>query len=385
MKIIFAAGGTAGHINPALAIADKVKSVFPETKILFIGTPDGMEHRLVTKAGYEFRGVEMSGFRRDISLSAIVRNVRAAYCYLISAKMEVRKIIHEFKPDLAIGTGGYVTGTVLSQATALGVKTITHESNSYPGMATKMLSKKADKVLLATEDAKKHLKDSSRCIVTGNPLRTNIPIEERRDARKRLGLPDGFTILSFGGSLGANKITDAVAELVAWEQKTGTTSAQGGINHIHSYGGGNRDLFMEALKSANVKEDRQRLMFKEYIDNMYTCMCAADLIISRAGAMTITELTEIGRPSILIPYPAATENHQYYNALSLVNANAAILIEDKDLTRARLVDEVSRLYSDRARLSLMEENAKKSAKSNAADKILAEIVDLVGEEILRKS
>lgn len=379
MKIIFAAGGTAGHINPALAIADKVKSVFPETKILFIGTPDGMEHRLVTKAGYEFRGVEMSGFRRDISPSAIVRNVRAAYCYLISAKTAVRKIIRGFQPDLAIGTGGYVTGTVLSQAAALGVKTITHESNSYPGMATKMLSTKADKVLLATEDAKKHLKDTSRCIVTGNPLRTNIPIEERRDARKRLGLPEGFTILSFGGSLGANKITESVAELVAWEQKTGN------INHIHSYGGGNREIFMDALKSANVKEDRQRLMFKEYIDNMYTCMCAADLIISRAGAMTITELTEIGRPSILIPYPAATENHQYYNALSLVNANAAILIEDKDLTKARLVDEVSRLYSDRARLSLMEENAKKSAKSNASDKILAEIVDLVGEEALRKS
>lgn len=379
MKILFAAGGTAGHINPALAIADKVKSVFPETRILFIGTPDGMEHRLVTKAGYEFRGVEMSGFRRDISPSAIVKNVRAAYCYLISAKAAVRKIIREFKPDLAIGTGGYVTGTVLSQAAALGVKTITHESNSYPGMATKMLSTKADKVLLATEDAKKHLKDSSRCIVTGNPLRTNIPIEERRDARKRLGLPDGFTILSFGGSLGAVRINQAIAQLIAWGQKTK------GINYIHSYGGGNRDMFMDALKSANVKEDKQRLMFKEYIDNMYTCMCAADLIISRAGAMTITELTEIGRPSILVPYPAATENHQYYNALSLVNANAAILIEDKDLTPARLVDEVSRLYSDRARLSLMEENAKKSAKSNASNKILSEIVGLVGEETLRNS
>lgn len=379
MRILFAAGGTAGHINPALAIADKIRDVFPETKILFIGTPDGMESRLVTKAGYDFHGVEMSGFRRDISPSAMVRNVRAAYCYLISAKSAVRKIIREFKPDLVVGTGGYVTGTVLGQAAALGIKTVTHESNSYPGMATKMLSTKVDKVLLATEDAKKHLKDFSRCIVTGNPLRTNIPIEERRTARERLGLPEGFTVLSFGGSLGANKITESVAELIAWEQKTGN------INHIHSYGGGNRDIFMDALKSANVKEDKRRLMFKEYIDNMYTCMCAADLIISRAGAMTITELTEIGRPSILVPYPNATENHQYYNALSLVNANAAILIEDKDLTRARLVDEVSRLYSDRARLSLMEENAKKSAKSNAADKILAEIVDLVGEEALRKS
>ena len=374
MRVIFAAGGTAGHINPALAIADKMKQVFPETEILFIGTPNGMESRLVTKAGYDFKGVEMSGFQRDFSPKSIAKNVKAAYRYLISAKIAVRKIIKEFKPQLAIGTGGYVTGTVLRQAVALGIKTVTHESNSYPGAATKLLSDKADKILLATEDAKKYLKDGKRCIVTGNPLRTNIPIEERAAAKKRLGIPDCFTVLSFGGSLGANKITEAVAELIAWEQKTGE------INHIHSYGGKNKELFLNALKESNVKEDKQHLIFKEYIDNMYTCMCAADLIISRAGAMTITELTEIGRPSVLVPYPAAAENHQYYNAMTLVNENAAILIEDKSLTKARLVDEVSKLYSDTARLRLMEENASKMRKANAADLILKELIDLCGEE-----
>lgn len=374
MRAIFAAGGTAGHINPALAIADKVKSVFPETEILFIGTPGGMEARLVTKAGYNFTAVEMAGFQRKISVRNIGRNFKAAYCYLISAKMKVRKIIKDFKPDVVIGTGGYVTGTVLGQAAAMGIKTITHESNSYPGMATKMLAKKADKVLLATEDAKKHLSDGERCIVTGNPLRSNIPIEERESARKRLGLPDGFTVLSFGGSLGANRITEAVAELIAWENK------KGGINHIHSYGGKGKELFYGALESSGAAEDKTRHIFKDYIDNMYTCMCAADLIISRAGAMTVTELTAIGRPAILVPYPNATENHQYYNALTLSNAHAAILIEDKDLTRARLVDEVSKLYADRQRLELMEENAKKSAKNNAADMILKEIIDLLGED-----
>lgn len=377
MKVLFAAGGTAGHINPALAIADKIRAVFPHTEILFIGTPNGMESRLVKKAGYDFRGVEMSGFRREISPKGLVLNVKAAYCYFVSAKLEVRKIIREWKPDLCIGTGGYVTGTVLGQAAAMGVKTVTHESNSYPGMATKMLSDKADKVLLATEDAKKYLKHTERCIVTGNPLRTNIPIEERSAARERLGLPNVFTVLSFGGSLGANKITEAVSELIAWEQKTGE------INHIHAFGGKNRDIFMDALKAANVKEDKRHLVFKEYIDNMYTCMCAADLIISRAGAMTITELTEIGRPSILIPYPAATENHQYYNAMTLVNRNAAVLVEDKNLTKARLVDEVSKLYVDRGRLELMEENAGKMRKANAADKILSELINLVGEEKFR--
>lgn len=374
MKVIFAAGGTAGHINPALAIADKMKQVFPNTEILFIGTPSGMESRLVVKAGYNFRGVEMSGFQRGFSPRDVVRNVGAAYRYLVSAKTAVRKIIKEFKPDLAVGTGGYVTATVLGQAAAMGVKTVTHESNSYPGMATKMLSGKADKVLLAVEDAKKYLKNTDKCVVTGNPLRTNIPIEEQSAARKRLGLPEGFTVLSFGGSLGANKITEAVAELIAWEKKTG------GINHIHSFGSKNRDTFYAALEQSGAVEDKTRHIFKDYIDNMYTCMCAADLIISRAGAMTITELTEIGRPSILIPYPAAAENHQYYNAMTLVNEHAAILIEDKDLTRARLVDEVSKLYNDRGRLELMRENAAKMRKTNAADVILSEIIDLVGKE-----
>ncbi len=374
MRAVFAAGGTAGHINPALAIADKMKSLFPETEILFIGTPEGMEARLVTKAGYDFSPVEMAGFQRKLSLRNIGRNVKAAYYYCVSAKLQVRKILKEFRPDVVIGTGGYVTGTVLGQAAAMGIKTITHESNSYPGMATKMLAKKADRVLLASEDAKKHLSDTSRCVVTGNPLRSNIKIEERDAARKRLGLPEGFTVLSFGGSLGANRITEAVAELLAWEEK------KGGINHIHSFGGNGRDMFYGALADSGVTEDKSRHIFREYIDNMYTCMCAADLIISRAGAMTITELTAIGRPAILVPFPAAAENHQFYNAKTLSDANAAVLIEDKDLTKARLVEEVSALYADRSRLALMEENAKKSAENNAADRIMSEIIDIVGRE-----
>lgn len=378
MRAVFAAGGTAGHINPALAIADKMKSVFPETEILFIGTPTGLEARLVAKSGYSFTAVEMAGFQRSLSPRDIGRNVKALYYYCFSAKKQVRKILREFKPDIVIGTGGYVTGTVLGQAAALGIKTATHESNSYPGMATKMLCKKADKVFIATEDVKKHLSCTDRCVVTGNPLRSNIEIEERAAARARLGLPEGFTVLSFGGSLGAPRITDAVAELIAWESK------KGGINHIHSYGGKGKDMFYQALQQSGAQEDKSRHIFRDYIDNMYTCICAADLVISRAGAMTVTELTAIGRPSILIPYPYATENHQYYNALTLSNANAAVLIEDEELTRARLIEEVSALYADRHRLTLMEENSKKMSKNNAADKIMGEIIDLLGNDILSR-
>ena len=378
MRAVFAAGGTAGHINPALAIADKMKSVFPETEILFIGTPTGLEARLVAKSDYSFKAVEMAGFQRSLSPRDIGRNVKALYYYCFSAKKQVREILREFKPDIVIGTGGYVTGTVLTQAAALGIKTATHESNSYPGMATKMLCKKADKVFIATEDVKKHLSSTERCVVTGNPLRSNIEIEERAAARARLGLPEGFTVLSFGGSLGAPRITDAVAELIAWESK------KGGINHIHSYGGKGKDMFYQALEQSGATEDKSRHIFRDYIDNMYTCICAADLVISRAGAMTVTELTAIGRPSILIPYPYATENHQYYNALTLSNANAAVLIEDEKLTRARLIEEVSALYADRHRLTLMEENSKKMSKNNAADKIMSEIIDLLGNDVLSR-
>ena len=378
MKAIFAAGGTAGHINPALAIADKLKSVFPEAEILFIGTPQGMEARLVTKAGYDFAPVEMAGFQRKISIQNIGRNARAAYLYLFAAKHAVRKILREFKPDIVIGTGGYVTG----------IKTVTHESNSYPGMATRMLAKKADKILLATADAEKYLKSTEHCVVTGNPLRSNIEIEERSAARKRLGLPDQFTILSFGGSLGARRVNEVVGDLCAWEQHEHKPVAEliaweeknGGINHIHSYGGKGKDLFYGALEQSGAHEDKTKHIFRDYIDNMYTCMCAADLIISRAGAMTITELMAIGRPAILVPYPNAAENHQYYNALTLSDAHAAILIEDKDLTKARLVEEVSALYSDRSRLALMEENSRRSAKNDAAGRILSEILDLLGEK-----
>lgn len=373
MRALIAAGGTAGHINPALAIADKIINVLPESKVLFVGTPDGMEAKLVKNAGYEFVGIKMAGIQRKLSLANIKRNVQATY-YYAAAFPQVKKLINEFQPDVCVGTGGYVCGAVLREAAKMKVKTVTHESNSYPGITTKLLSKTADRVFLASEDCLSHLKHADRCVITGNPLRNNVPIEEKEAARKRLGLPEGFTVLSLGGSLGANKISAAVAELMRWEQK------KGGINHIHSYGGNGRDSFGGLLDQNGVDKSSDRLILKEYIDNMYTCMCAADLIISRAGSMTLTEIMAIGRPAILIPFPAAAENHQYYNAKTLEDGNAAILKEDKELTGKWLTETVSHLFADRARLEIMGENARKMAKINAADVILSEIIDLVGSE-----
>lgn len=371
MRVLIAAGGTAGHINPALAIADKVVNVLPESKVLFVGRPDGMEAKLVKKAGYDFHGIKMAGIQRSLSFSNIKKNVKAAY-YYAAAFPHVKKLINDFKPDICVGTGGYVCSAVLKEAAKMGVKTVTHESNSYPGLTTKLLSKTADMVFLFSEDCLKHLKHTENCVITGNPLRNNIPIEEKDSARKRLGLPNDFTILSLGGSLGAKKINEAVAELMAWEQK------KGNINHIHSYGGNGKDTFGGLLEQNNVDKSSDRLILKEYIDNMYTCMCAADLIIARAGSMTLTEIMAIGRPSILIPYPNATENHQYYNAKTLQDADAAILKEDKELTGKWLIEEVEKLYHDTQRLTEMRVNARRLAKTDAADVILSKMIDLVG-------
>ena len=371
MNVAFAAGGTGGHINPALAIADKLKEVFPDTNILFIGSPDGLEAKLVKKAGYDFASVKMAGIQRKLTPHNIKLNVQAVHYYL-SAGKRIKKIFDDFSPDLVIGTGGYVTGTVLKTAIKCGIKTALHESNSLPGVSVKMLAPKADLVMLGTEDAKKHLGECKKCVVTGNPLRNNIPIEEKSAARKRLGLPDCLTILSAGGSQGASRLNDAVVQLLAYEQK------KGNINHIHGYGKHGRDTFMQSLEDNGVDAENLHFIIKEYIDNMYTCMCASDLIITRAGAMTLTEITAIGRASVLIPYPYAAENHQYYNALTLQNANAGRIIDDKELTGSVLIDTVNRLADDPELLKLMSENAAKLSKRDAAGKILREITELMG-------
>lgn len=369
MRVILAAGGTAGHINPALAIADKIKLLFPDAAIKFVGAEGGMEEKLIRKAGYDFTAFKMAGFQRKLTPHNIKRNIQAVH-YYITAKGYAQKLLKEFAPDVVIGTGGYVCAPVLNAAAKMGIKTAIHESNSLPGITTTMLSKVVDKVLVANEDVIPHLPRKENCVITGNPLRSNIPIIEREAALKELGLPGGMTIVSFGGSLGANKISEAVVAMLGWEKEAGD------INHIHSYGGNGKDMFDGLLKQYSV-EPGERFRPREYIDNMYTCLCAADLVISRAGAMTLTELKATGRPAILIPFPQAAENHQYYNALTMSKNGAAILIEDKDLTKERLLEEVKALYNDRTRLAEMGENAAKLHIPDSTDRVVGNILDLV--------
>jgi len=363
MRAILAAGGTAGHINPALAIADKIKDVFPESDILFIGTDNGIEKKLTTRSGYAFKAIKAAGLQRKITVRNIGRNIKAAY-YFLAADKSAKKIISEFNPDIVIGTGSYVTVPVLRAAAKMGIKTAAHESNSLPGAATKMLAATADRVFVANENALERLppKYAHKYMVTGNPMRA-FTAKDRAAARRELGLPDGMTILSFGGSLGANRISEAVIGLLKWEAE------KGGINHIHSYGGNGKNIF-ESVKNS------ERTIFAEYFHNMYTCMAAADLVISRAGSMTLTELAAFGRASVLIPWEGATENHQFFNAKTASDAGAAVLLEDKDVTPDKLTAIVSELFEDRIRIRLMEEKAAKLAHPNAAGEILSEILTM---------
>lgn len=372
MRVILAAGGTAGHINPALAIADKLRELFPDSVIKFVGAKGGMEEKLVRKAGYDFTAFRMAGLQRKLTPENIKRNIQAVH-YYITARGDAHKLLKEFAPDIVIGTGGYVCAPVLTAAAKMSIRTAVHESNSLPGITTNMLSKQVDKVLLPNEDALAHLTHKENCVITGNPLRSNIPIEERSAARKKLGLPEGMTIVSFGGSLGANKISEAVAEVLEWEQQAGN------VNHIHSFGGNGRDMFDGLLKKHGITLN-ERFRAREYIDNMYTCLCAADLVISRAGAMTLTELKATGRASILIPFPQAAENHQYFNALTMSKNGASILIEDKDLTGERLLAEVKALYEDRERLAKMGECAASLNIPDATDRVISNILDLVKDK-----
>jgi UDP-N-acetylglucosamine--N-acetylmuramyl-(pentapeptide) pyrophosphoryl-undecaprenol N-acetylglucosamine transferase len=366
MRAIIAAGGSAGHINPGLAIADKIKEVYPgkASAVLFIGTPNGMEAKLVKEAGYDFAPIKMAGLQRSLSPRNIIRNLKAAHFYLHAGR-KARAIIKQFKPDIVIGAGAYISVPIVKAAAKKGIKTVVHESNSYPGVAVKMLSKYVDKVFAADEEAKARIPYPQKCVITGNPLRSNLKFEERAAARGKLGLPEGLTILSSGGSNGSAAITEAVIALLERENEVG------GINHIHSYGRNRGNPF------ENVKLNPERMIIKEYIGNMYTCLSAADLVISRSGAMSQTEIKAAGRASVQIPWSGAAENHQYYNALAMVNKGAAVLIEDRDLTPKKLVEVVMKLCSTKVKLREMEERAKAMSSEYAADKILGEILDLL--------
>ncbi len=375
-KIILSGGGSAGHVNPALAISEIIKDRLPDVKFIYVGTPGGMEHRLAEDAGFEFVPVKVAGFQRHLSLKNIGRNIKAA-AYVVTSGPRCKKIIKDFKPDLVIGTGGYVCGPIVRMAAKMGIKTLIHEQNAFPGLTTKLLAPDVDKIMLTVDKAADRLEPQyrSKCVVTGLPVRKGFSdsVMSKEEAKKALGLDGSVCILSTGGSLGARAINNAALELMEWYIKDGIK-----VNHIHSYGKNNREEFAEGLKSKNINlSDHPNFIVKEYIDNMSTCMAAADLIISRCGMGALTEIEAEGKASILIPSPYLAENHQYYNGLVLQSAGAAVLYEQKDITDGLIAETVSKLIRDPNALSEMSQHASEQFIKDTPDRIWREVDNLL--------
>ena len=371
LRVLLAGGGTAGHINPALAIAGYIKNKRNDAEFLFIGNRGGMEQRLVLQAGFEIKSITISGFKRSFSPKSMLENVKTVSRTFTSSR-EAKKIIAEFKPDICIGTGGYVSGPVIRTAAKMGIPCIIHEQNAYPGITNKMLAKSVKKVMLAVPDAKKYFDKNVDFVITGNPVRQEILTAKKEESRKELGLDNRPVVLSFGGSLGARKINEAVADLVA------RSGIDGRYQHIHAYGSYG-DWFPQLVEEKGTDiADCSNLDIRPYIDNMPTCMAAADLVISRAGAITLSEIQAMGKPAILIPSPNVAENHQYHNAMALVNAGAADIIEEKDLTGAALMRKTDKMLLNPEKLEKYSENSRKKAITDANERIYSVVKKVLG-------
>ncbi len=373
MKILFACGGTGGHINPAIAIAGTLKEKYPDTEIAFIGNRKGMESKLVPKAGYDFYPIDVAGFQRKLSLENVKRNIDAFY-KMFASTVQSGKILKELNPDVVVGTGGYACGPVLRKAAKMGIKTATHEQNAFPGITTKMLCKSADEIMVAMPQAIKRLPDNRSYVVTGNPVRESIIKTTKEEARKALGLDDRPMILSLGGSLGARRVNEAVASVLGWHGNTGK------YYHFHAIGKFGMDFMPDLIREKGVDyENKPWLRITEYIYDMDLCMAAADLVINRAGATTLSELEVQGKPSILIPSPNVAENHQYFNAKALADNGAAVIIEEKDLTGETLVKTVEELIENKAKLQEMSKAARKMAVVDSNERICDVILKLANK------
>ncbi len=370
MRIMFVAGGTGGHINPAIAVAKEIKRLNPTAEILFVGTKGRMETKIVPKAGFEIETVEMNGFSRKISLGGLVENAKTVMLTL-RAGTRARQIIEAFKPEVVVGFGGYVTGPVLRTAAKMGIKTAIHEQNAFPGVANKALAKIVDKVMLTVGVAEKYMKCKNPPVTTGLPVRREIVTADRDFARASLGLKnEDMLVLSMGGSLGADAVNNAVVSMLS------ALKDEKNICFMHSTGKFGAWV-PEKLQKLGVKFGKgTNIEIREYIDNMDICLPASDLVISRAGASSIAEIQATSKPAILIPSPNVAENHQFHNAMALVDIGGAVLVEEKNLDDKILANTVLELKNNPERLREISNKAGENAKNNALSEICLIISDL---------
>ena len=343
MNVIFTCGGTAGHISPALALAKRFQKRGEETSILFVGASGNtMETRLVPQAGYDLRQVDVSSFRRKPSWDNLKHNAAAA-AKISRSRRQAQAILDDFKPDLVVGTGGFASYPVTREAARRGISTAIHESNAVPGLTTKRLAKYVDRVMLGLPAAEGTYPDPSKVIVTGTPVRPDFFTRTRAEARRELGLTDDAPlVLSYWGSLGAKVMNAQMVDFLGLCVERGCP-----FHHIHGCGERYYDDVLEGLERQDVHlADYPRLRVRPYIDDMALCMAAADLVLCRAGASTISELAALGRAAILIPSPNVAGDHQTKNALVLAQAGGAVLWEERDCTPQGLYDKVTALLGD---------------------------------------
>lgn len=362
MRVIMTGGGTGGHIYPAVAIADKIKEKYPDAQIIFAGTRKGLEKTLVPQNGYEIRYITVSGFNRK----NILKNIKTA-ADLAKGMAQSKKLIREFRPDVVIGTGGYVCGPVVKAAGRAGVRCFIHEQNAYPGMTNRMLEPYVEKVFLGFERAGMYFKHPEKQVFVGNPVRKSFFTTDRKKAREALGIPsDEFVILSFGGSGGAGRINRAMISVIEKIGGMPKTSLYFGTGNAYY------EAICTELEEKGIRTS-ENVHIMRYIDEMDKYLNAADVVISRAGALSLAEITVSGKCAILIPSPNVTGNHQYHNARAVADRGGAFLIEEKDLTDEGLTDRIMQLRSDPQLCDRMGENARKCAYDDSAELIFEEI------------
>lgn len=364
-RYIISGGGTGGHIFPALAIANKIKKENPEAEILFIGAENKMEMKRVPEAGYRIEGLEIYGISRDMSLNGLLCNLRLPVV-MLKAMRKAKKIMREFAPDLVIGVGGFASGPALKAASQMGIPTMLQEQNSYPGVTNKMLCKDAKTICVAYDGLEKYFPEE-KIVKTGNPIRAEILQLQRKSesSYKFFGLsPEKKTVLVVGGSLGARTLNTTMAAHLR-------EIREAGLQLLWQTG----EQFYSKIDSKLLDEQDGSIKIVPFIKNMNDAYGIADIIVSRAGALALSELAIVGAPTILVPFPYAAEDHQTSNAKALSSRNAAILIPDKEAPE-KLIPELMKLYGDTARMQTLAENMRKFAKPDAIDLIYSEIEKL---------
>ncbi len=371
MRFLFTCGGTAGHINPAVAVAGRLKHLLPESQFLFVGAEGNMEEELVPREGYEIRLISVYSLHRSLAPREIAHNIAAVHKLNVSARQS-RRIIEDFRPDVVIGTGGYVCYPVIRMAHKMGVPTLIHESNAVPGLTTKRLENKADVIMVGFEESRRYYKKPEKVVVTGTPVRSGFMCWEKEQAKRSLGI-SGPLVVTFWGSLGARRMNAIMADFIKLNYEAEAFS------HIHATGNGGEGLssMRKMLDERGVAGESERgIDIRPYIFDMPKVMAAADLIICRSGASTLSELTLIGKPAILVPYPYATNNHQEKNARVLSDRGGAVLIRDADCTAQGLFNIANEILKDPGRMKRMSEAMRELSAPGATDKIAETVLEL---------